>query len=207
MGVGAVFVSTLAIHRLPSPANPPVTQQDYLSLALQPIVSFIVLSSIIIRKLTTCINHLLSIKCLLDGLSIPFFNIGRNVSRNVSLSRTLTNQLRSYPDWLLGTNRNPTVPQQPVSGSGSIVVQAPFTGQGNLPPKLEQNAQAVTGVTLNIREAQPQQDLESEVNQDIESASIRPMSISRDGVHSKSPSSDMIEEARKSPKLVFFSPV
>jgi hypothetical protein len=44
-----VFISTLAIHRLPSPHDPPVTQQDYLTLSLQPIVSFIVLSSIIIR--------------------------------------------------------------------------------------------------------------------------------------------------------------
>jgi len=194
MGVGAVFVSTLAVHRLPSPANPPVTQQDYLSLALQPIVSFIVLSSIIIRKLTTCINHLLSIECSLDGLSIPFFNIGRNVSRNVSLSKTLTNPLRSYPDWLLGVNRNPTVPQQP-----AIVVKAPFIGQKNLPPKLAQNVQAVTGI---IHEAQPQQDPESE---DIESESIRPRS--KDSVHSKKPSSDVIEEARNSPKLVLFSPV
>jgi len=50
MGVGAVFISTLAIHRLPSPQDPPVTQQDYLSLSLQPIVSFIVLSSIIVRE-------------------------------------------------------------------------------------------------------------------------------------------------------------
>jgi hypothetical protein len=50
MGVGAVFISTLAIHHLPSPQDPPVTQQDYLSLSLQPIVSFIVLSSIIVRE-------------------------------------------------------------------------------------------------------------------------------------------------------------
>lgn len=50
MGVGAVFISTLAIHRLPSPNNPPVTQQDYLTLSLQPIVSFVVFTSIIIRE-------------------------------------------------------------------------------------------------------------------------------------------------------------
>jgi hypothetical protein len=52
MGVGAVFISTLAIHRLPSPQDPPLTQQDYLSLALQPIVSFVVFSSIIVREYT-----------------------------------------------------------------------------------------------------------------------------------------------------------
>jgi NhaP-type Na+/H+ or K+/H+ antiporter len=49
MGVGAVFVSTLALHKLPSPKYPPETQQDYLALMLQPIVTFVVLSSIIIR--------------------------------------------------------------------------------------------------------------------------------------------------------------
>ncbi|KAF8161053.1 Sodium/hydrogen exchanger [Crassisporium funariophilum] len=47
MGVGAVFISTLAIHRLPHPADPPVSQQDFLTVALHPIVSFVVLSSII----------------------------------------------------------------------------------------------------------------------------------------------------------------
>ena len=50
MGVGAVFISTLALHRLPTPNDPPVTQLDHLSLMLQPIVSFVVLSSIIIRE-------------------------------------------------------------------------------------------------------------------------------------------------------------
>jgi hypothetical protein len=51
MGVGAVFISTLAIHKLGSePHDPPQTQQDFLALSLQPIVSFIVLVSIVIRK-------------------------------------------------------------------------------------------------------------------------------------------------------------
>ncbi|PPQ68203.1 hypothetical protein CVT25_015035 [Psilocybe cyanescens] len=98
MGVGAVFISTLALHRLPAPADPPVTQQDYLGLALQPIVSFVVLSSVIIH-----------------GLSIPFFNLGMNVSRTVSLSATLTSRSRVYPDWLLGIGRHPSLPREPSS--------------------------------------------------------------------------------------------
>jgi hypothetical protein len=53
MGVGAVFISTLAIHRLGTPADPPVTQQDHLTLAIQPIVCFVVLASIIVRKFTS----------------------------------------------------------------------------------------------------------------------------------------------------------
>ncbi|KDR75937.1 hypothetical protein GALMADRAFT_248743 [Galerina marginata CBS 339.88] len=98
MGVGAVFISTLALHRLPTPQNPPTSQQDLLALVLQPIVSFVVLSSIIIH-----------------GLSIPFFNLGMNVSRTVSLSATLTSRSRVYPEWLLGVNRNPTLPREPDS--------------------------------------------------------------------------------------------
>ena len=49
MGVGAVFISTLAIHRLDEPTDPPITQEDYLALTLQPIIAFVVLASIIIR--------------------------------------------------------------------------------------------------------------------------------------------------------------
>ena len=50
MGVGAVFISTLALHRLPTPNDLPDTQQDHLALMIRPIVSFVVLASIIIRK-------------------------------------------------------------------------------------------------------------------------------------------------------------
>lgn len=50
MGVGALFISTLAKHRLPEPRNPPEAQEDYLALALHPIVGFVILTSIIIRK-------------------------------------------------------------------------------------------------------------------------------------------------------------
>jgi hypothetical protein len=49
MGVGAIFVSTLALHKLPPPSNPPQTQQDILALSIYPIVSFVVLASIIVR--------------------------------------------------------------------------------------------------------------------------------------------------------------
>lgn len=51
MGVGAVFISTLALSRLPVPHDPPQDQQEMLAATLQPIVSFIVLGSILIRKL------------------------------------------------------------------------------------------------------------------------------------------------------------
>ncbi|KAK0443115.1 Sodium/hydrogen exchanger [Desarmillaria tabescens] len=50
MGVGAIFVSTLALTRLPEPQYPPQNQQELLAATLQPIVSFVVLGSIIIRE-------------------------------------------------------------------------------------------------------------------------------------------------------------
>ncbi|KAK0475792.1 Sodium/hydrogen exchanger [Armillaria novae-zelandiae] len=48
--VGAIFVSTLALTRLPDPQDPPQNQQELLAAMLQPIVSFVVLGSIIIRE-------------------------------------------------------------------------------------------------------------------------------------------------------------
>lgn len=50
MGVGAIFISTLALTRLPVPSNPPVGQIEILAASLHPIVSFVVLCSILIRK-------------------------------------------------------------------------------------------------------------------------------------------------------------
>ena len=49
MGVRAVFVSTLTLHKLPSPRYLPEMQQDYLALMLQPIVTSVTLGSIIIH--------------------------------------------------------------------------------------------------------------------------------------------------------------
>ncbi|KAI0070725.1 Sodium/hydrogen exchanger [Panus rudis PR-1116 ss-1] len=51
MGVGAVFISTLAVERLPKPESPPRNQEEYLAATLQTIVSFVVLGSILIREL------------------------------------------------------------------------------------------------------------------------------------------------------------
>lgn len=131
MGVGAVFISTLAVHRLPAPATPPKSQQDYLAVSIQPIVSFIVLSSVIIRESFVAQETFDSKKDLLDGLSIPFFNFGRNVSRTVSLSATLTSRTRVYPDWLLGINRTPTLPREPTSESVDRGI-SPDTPTGNV---------------------------------------------------------------------------
>ena len=117
MGVGAMFISTLALHQLPSPSNPPQTQQDILALSIHPIVSFVVLSSIIVRA-SAVNNFFLSFNLyiLLDGLSIPFFNLGKNVSRTVSSTATLTSpRSRIQPDWVLYVNRIVPILQEPTS--------------------------------------------------------------------------------------------
>ncbi|EDR06073.1 uncharacterized protein LACBIDRAFT_302195 [Laccaria bicolor S238N-H82] len=79
MGVGAVYTSTLAIQKLTTPQNPPITQEDMLTTALHPIVSFVVLNSIVVH-----------------GLSIPLFSAWCNI-RTLSLSRTLSSMTTS--DW------------------------------------------------------------------------------------------------------------
>ncbi|KAK0199728.1 Cation/H+ exchanger, partial [Desarmillaria ectypa] len=79
MGVGAIFVSTLALTRLPEPQYPPQDQQQLLAATLQPIVSFVVLGSIIIH-----------------GLSIPFFSFGRKFSCTIDPSA------QDAPQWLFG---------------------------------------------------------------------------------------------------------
>ncbi|KAI0766369.1 Sodium/hydrogen exchanger family-domain-containing protein [Trametes elegans] len=68
MGIGAVFISTLAAEQLPHPHDPPEGQQELLAASIQPIVAFMVLCSIAVH-----------------GLSIPFFTFGRRVH---SVSRT-----------------------------------------------------------------------------------------------------------------------
>lgn len=74
MGVGAIFISTLAKYRLPEPASPPETPQDILATALHPVVGFVVLVSIIVRKsvsllywhpLYECILRRWIVNCLL----------------------------------------------------------------------------------------------------------------------------------------------
>ena len=101
MGVGAVFISTLALHKLPEAENPPKNQADALALSIQPIFSFVFLCSI-----------------LVDGLSIPFFNMGRQVT---TLTHTWSRTLRSTgegPEWLNSTKR---MAKPSTTGMNSVV--------------------------------------------------------------------------------------
>ncbi|KAH8104782.1 Sodium/hydrogen exchanger family-domain-containing protein [Cristinia sonorae] len=68
MGIGAIYISTLAAMKLPHAHHPPESQTDFLAATIQPIVAFMVLFSVAVH-----------------GLSIPFFSLGRRVH---SVSRT-----------------------------------------------------------------------------------------------------------------------
>jgi NhaP-type Na+/H+ or K+/H+ antiporter len=108
IGVGAVFISTLAQSRLEVPHNPPSSQQDLLAIALQPIVSFLVLGSIV--------TH---------GLSIPFFSVGR---RTLTFSRSLVGD--NQPDWLNWVRRVP--PQDAERIAAASVTGTEREGQNHI---------------------------------------------------------------------------
>ncbi|KAH9057462.1 Sodium/hydrogen exchanger family-domain-containing protein [Lactarius vividus] len=84
IGIGAIFMSTLAAETLPRPQSPPANQAELLAATIQPVIAFMVLCSILIH-----------------GLSIPFFSLGRRVT---TVTRTWSRQ-PSLPDWALHTHR------------------------------------------------------------------------------------------------------
>ncbi|KAG2360635.1 Sodium/hydrogen exchanger family-domain-containing protein [Suillus spraguei] len=85
IGIGAIYISTLAAQQLPKPNNPPVNQTEFLALTIQPIVAFMVLCSVAIH-----------------GLSIPFSLLGQRV-HSVG-SRTWSRHASSnVPDWTTHT--------------------------------------------------------------------------------------------------------
>ncbi|KAK7050604.1 Na-H-exchanger domain-containing protein [Favolaschia claudopus] len=94
MGVGAVFVSTLAITHLPEPESPPRNEAELLATVIQPIVAFVVLGSIVVH-----------------GLSIPFFTLSGNMqTRTRSLVATFSRRTGDTADWLIGMRRGPAMP-------------------------------------------------------------------------------------------------
>jgi len=84
--LGAIFISTLAVHKLPYPEKDqvPQNQAEYLAKSIQPIVSFVVICSILVH-----------------GLSIPFFSLGKRVH---SVSRTWSRH-GGPADWTTLTRR------------------------------------------------------------------------------------------------------
>ncbi|VDC00420.1 unnamed protein product [Peniophora sp. CBMAI 1063] len=82
MGIGAIFISTLAAQQLPEAEEPPVGSAQLTRATIQPIVAFMVVVSIVVH-----------------GLSIPFFSLGRRVH---TVTRTWSRQ-PSLPDWAMHT--------------------------------------------------------------------------------------------------------
>ncbi|KAF9463821.1 Sodium/hydrogen exchanger family-domain-containing protein [Collybia nuda] len=87
MGVGAVFISSLALHTLEKSASPLNNEEAILAACLQPIVAFVVLGSIIIH-----------------GLSIPFVSLGKKVHTR-TISSTLSS--KKEPEWVSSVHRMP----------------------------------------------------------------------------------------------------
>ncbi|KIY65349.1 hypothetical protein CYLTODRAFT_356931 [Cylindrobasidium torrendii FP15055 ss-10] len=129
MGVGAVFISTIALERLPHPGEHPTTQPEILARILQPIVSFVVLGSIIVH-----------------GLSIPFFSFGK---RTISLTMSSTfgnnrTETQDYVRSLVGrpapvfhsgrppTSGTPSISSKPASVKAPVTIGAhPASGPGS----------------------------------------------------------------------------
>lgn len=147
MGVSAVFVSALALTRLPVPASPPENQPQFLAATIQPIVSFVVLGSIIVH-----------------GLSIPFFNISREVrTRTASLTVTWT-QTRTWmwsnrtqgggivPDWALWVRRLGDDETGVVAGTGTTAVrnESAIRSEADLENGSEASTEVVPIITPSV---------------------------------------------------------
>ncbi|EFP91624.1 uncharacterized protein PGTG_17678 [Puccinia graminis f. sp. tritici CRL 75-36-700-3] len=97
IGVGALFISTLATAKLPTPQNPPQTSLDILALTTQSLIYLLIFFSVLIH-----------------GLSIPFFTLGKNVhSRVHTMTRTWTQASGNEPSWLSRVKRV----ERPVDGN------------------------------------------------------------------------------------------
>ena len=104
VGVGAIFIATLAAEKLPRPEEPPRGQADLLALAIEPVIAFIVMCSILIRKKLAPLKEQNCLPFFLDGLSIPFFSLGRRV-HSVTMTRTLSLRSRHEPEWATQTRK------------------------------------------------------------------------------------------------------
>jgi len=92
-------------------------------------------------------------RIVLDGLSIPFFNLGINVSRTVSLSNTLTSRSRSFPDWILNVNRIPATPQEPTSEVANVAVHgatSPVDSGKDTPTSILQQERVYNGKDVEL---------------------------------------------------------
>ncbi|KIY51879.1 hypothetical protein FISHEDRAFT_56351 [Fistulina hepatica ATCC 64428] len=121
MGVGAVYIQQFALEQLGGVITDeaPTNQTEWLTACIQPVVSFIVLCSIIVH-----------------GLSIPGFSFSRSFSRTLSISRTATRAAQT-PDWLSWIRHGdpvPTVHASSVSPTVRSMISDIADGQNAGPP-------------------------------------------------------------------------
>ena len=132
IGVGAVFISTLAAEALPIPHSPPQDQEELLAATIQPIVSFMVLCSIAIH-----------------GLSIPFFSLGRRVH---SVSRTWSRHQSidpSAPEWATHTRRI-TRPEEIIINRDNVMERGEITTEKTT-TTAESEATSATGSATPLK--------------------------------------------------------
>lgn len=80
MGVGAIFISSLALHKLPQSHGALSSEEEILATSLETIVAFVVLCSIIIRDYVSFAEGVQITDCIfIDGLSIPVCELGKRV--------------------------------------------------------------------------------------------------------------------------------
>ncbi|WFD30924.1 hypothetical protein MSPP1_001950 [Malassezia sp. CBS 17886] len=117
MGVGAIFMCTLGRLLLPEQVSiPPQSTNDVLTLTIEPIVYFFVLSSVIVH-----------------GFTVPFFAFGRRA--HVNLARTFTTQSSfvtpgDEPAWMSGVRRLQGGTEDGAQRPATSVVQAMMKGAG-----------------------------------------------------------------------------
>lgn len=103
-----------------------------------------------------------------DGLSIPFFNLGQNVSRNVTLTTTLTSRSRSYPDWIFNINRVAATPQE-------SALQINVEAASPVTPHIDQND--VVHETVTASSIQQQEHVYTDQNDVIHDTATEPLQI------------------------------
>lgn len=108
MGVGAIFIATLAKVDLPLAAREveePKSQTELLAATIQPIVAFMVLCSVVCRTFRDLSFRRVKADMLptSDGLSIPFFSLTRRVH---SMTHTWSRQsFGDEPAWATHAQR------------------------------------------------------------------------------------------------------
>ncbi|KAG5644324.1 hypothetical protein DXG03_008682 [Asterophora parasitica] len=139
IGIGAIFISTLANEVIHKNNHPHSEQVELLSDTIQPIVAFMVLCSITIH-----------------GLSIPSFSLGRRVH---SVSRTWSRH--APPDW---TNQARVVERGQddiIINRDSVMERGELTSEGKAP-----ESRTLTSTTPSVNSEKDQGSVETKTEKE-----------------------------------------